>query len=113
VLTSSKSPINSTYTLFLVETNTNNHATTTKPISVEATNITFTAHGQNRYTDEAATQSNINGLFPFRDWGIRTPIGDILGVGSSASERISRLDIFMLIFPPQQLETMLLASNLY
>jgi hypothetical protein len=50
--TSSESPSNTIDTLFPVETNTNNHATTTTPRSVEATNITFTAHGQNWYTDD-------------------------------------------------------------
>jgi Transposase IS4 len=110
--TSTESPSNSTYTLFPIETVANIHATTTTPRSAAATNITHTAHGQNWYTDDVATRTNINGLFPFRAWGIRTPIGDVLGVGSNVGERMSRLDIFMLMFPPQQLETMLFASNL-
>jgi Transposase IS4 len=69
-------------------------------------------NGERWYKDDAATLMDINGSFPFRSWGVKTPIGDLLGSGSNVGERLSRLEVFLLMFPPQQLETILVATNL-
>jgi hypothetical protein len=68
-------------------------------------------NGERWYKDDAATLMDINGLYLYRFWGVRTPIGDLLGSGSNIGERLSRLEVFLLMFPPQQLETILIATN--
>jgi Transposase IS4 len=77
----------------------------------DAGNYITAPHGERWYKDDSATQQDVNGMFPYRAWGVKTPIGDHLGAGSNVCERLSRLDIFLLMFPPTQLETMLLSTN--
>jgi hypothetical protein len=66
-------------------------------------NCVTAPHGERWYKDDIVTQSDINGMFPYRAWGVKTPRGDLLGAGSNVGERLSRLDIFLLMYPPTQL----------
>jgi hypothetical protein len=64
------------------------------------------------YLDVAATRVSINNNVPFRNWGFRTSVGDIIGEESDLSRRFSRLDYFLLSFPPAQLREMVRLTNI-
>jgi Transposase IS4 len=55
--------------------------------------------------------NDINGAFPHREWGVKTPIGDVLRSGCNIDNRFSRLDIFFFMFPPTQLDIMTRCTN--
>ncbi len=65
----------------------------------------------NWYHEPNVTLFDINGPVRYREWGVRTPTGDVLYPGNNSDERYSRMDIFMLMFPPRQLDHMLKATN--
>jgi Transposase IS4 len=68
-------------------------------------------HGFNWYEDDQAMVSDTNGTYNTREWGLKTPIGDILRSESKINKRLSRLDIFHLMFPPSQLDVMVRCTN--
>jgi Transposase IS4 len=68
-------------------------------------------HGYNWYEDEQAIVSDINGTYNTREWGLKTPIGDILRAESNVNKQLSRLDVFYLMFPPSQLDVMVRCTN--
>ncbi len=70
-----------------------------------------TVNDQNWYLEPNVTLLDINGPVRYRDWGVRTPTGDVLYPGNNSDERYSRLDIFLMMFPPRQLDHMLRATN--
>jgi hypothetical protein len=47
-----------------------------------------------------------------RPWGMRDAIGVVHGPGTDPGRRVSRLEYFMMAFPPAQLSTMLRLTNL-
>jgi Transposase IS4 len=49
---------------------------------------------------------------PSRRWHIKTPIGDHLSFGSNITKRMSRQDVFLLMFPPNQLDVMCRETNI-
>jgi Transposase IS4 len=65
----------------------------------------------NWFCDNEATQIEIKGSFHSREWGVKTPEGDILRRGSNSDKRLSRLDIFLLMFPPSELNLLLFCTN--
>lgn len=67
---------------------------------------TVVVHDQRWYKDDAAAKRDVNGPVPSREWGIRTMVGDVLTKGSQNDGRMSRLDFFLLMFPPRQLDLM-------
>jgi hypothetical protein len=64
---------------------------------------TTTAHTTAWYEDLEACQMSMGGNVAFREWSIRTVIGDSLGPGGDVGKSFSRLDYFLLMFPPEQL----------
>jgi hypothetical protein len=54
---------------------------------------------------------DINGSVLYREWGVRTSMNGVLRQGCNAEGHFSRLDIFLYMFPPQQLTLMLNATN--
>ena len=86
--------------------------TTTQTTATDQTTAAATAqpaavcHGQEWYKDDYACINPIGLPVPFREWFIRTKTGDCLGPKSFRPQDISRLDVFLMMFPPKQLELM-------
>ncbi|EEC46907.1 predicted protein [Phaeodactylum tricornutum CCAP 1055/1] len=69
------------------------------------------AHGTKWYEDDEATLNGTNGSVPIKDFGISTPVGEVLGPNSDIGGKYSRLEYFLLMFPPKQLTTMCQLRN--
>ena len=73
---------------------------------------TSTHHGTDWFINQPAMMSPINGPYPTREWGVRTPVtGEILRAGGNIDKRRSRLDIIFLMFPPAQLNIITRETN--
>jgi hypothetical protein len=66
-------------------------------------NPVVTVHGTDWFKNDAATKLPVNGPIMDRDFAIKTPIGDTITRSSDKNSIRSRLDYFMLIFPPAEL----------
>ncbi len=62
--------------------------------------------------NDRGSQEDVGGPVPFREWTLKTPIGDVVTAGSEVSGRLSRLDFFMLMFPPSQLSACCKLTNI-
>ena len=60
-------------------------------------------HGRKWFEDHYGVKQNINGFHPFCQRFLRTTIGSQLTPGYKEGNNISRLDYFLLLFPPNQL----------
>ena len=67
---------------------------------------TVSCHGTDWYDDDERTMGDINGTVPLRMWAARNVIGEDVSLMSDTQRRLSRLDYFLLMFPPQQLVLM-------
>jgi hypothetical protein len=72
---------------------------------------TTIAHQTAWYEDLQACQMSMGGNVAFRDWSIRTVVGHSLGPGSDPGNTFSRLDYFLLMFPPDQLLTIVTLTS--
>jgi hypothetical protein len=73
-----------------------------------------TAHDVAWYADhQGNTKLPIKGDVPPRSWAVRTPVGDMLGPGSDVGAHRSRLDYFLLMFPPLQLNEIVRLTNIH
>jgi hypothetical protein len=66
-------------------------------------NPVVTVHGTDWFKNDAATKLPMNGPMSNRDFAIKTPIGDTITRSSDRNGTRSRLDYFMLMFPPAEL----------
>jgi hypothetical protein len=66
--------------------------------------------GFNWYQDDRAIMSEINRTYNAREWGLKTPIGDVLCT-ECKNKMMSRFDIFYHMFPPSQLDVMVRCTN--
>lgn len=70
------------------------------------------AHGLEWFADhQGSTRLPIMGVVPPRPWGVRSSVGDLSGPGSDLSGRRTRLDYFLLMFPPLQLREIVRLTN--
>ena len=60
-------------------------------------------HGRKWSEDDYGVKKNINGPHPFRFWLLRTTIGSKLTPGCEEGGIFSRLDLFLLLLPPNNL----------
>jgi hypothetical protein len=74
-------------------------------------NVVASPNGTDWYNEPITCLSDINGPFPFREWGQRTSTGDVLRAGDNSDERYSRLEVFMMMFPPKELAMIIYATN--
>jgi hypothetical protein len=73
-----------------------------------------TAHDVAWYADHrGSTKLPIKGDVPPRSWAVRTSVGDMLGPGSDVGAHRSRLDYFLLMFPPLQLNEIVRLTNIH
>ena len=72
---------------------------------------TTEAHGCKWFKDDEATKQDIGGRVPFREWSQKTAVGEEITAGCDVNCRRSRLDFFLLMFPPTQLQEMCRLTN--
>ena len=69
-------------------------------------------HEQEWFVDDPATKLPVNGNYHSRNWAVKTSMGYMLGRGGDHQNSYSRLEYFLMLFPPQQLQLILqLAKN--
>ena len=61
--------------------------------------------------DAAAARKPLNGNYYPRAWNIKTSTGANLSPGCEFGRDMSRLDFFLLLFPPEQLNIILSLTN--
>jgi hypothetical protein len=77
----------------------------------ESENLVATVHQTEWYVNEKKTRLDVNGHVYIRHFYIRTSVGDLIGQDSDNEVRFSRLEYFLLMFPPTQLTTMCWLTN--
>jgi Transposase IS4 len=90
---------------------TTNRVGTRHILSPNRKNVVESPLGFDWHNEPSLCLQEVNGSVHYREWGVRTRLGDILRRGCNADERFSRLDIFYLMFPPQELALMLFSTN--
>ena len=68
-------------------------------------------HDQEWLVDDPATKLPVNGNFHFHNWAIKTRMGYMLGRGGDHQNSYSRLEYFLMLFPPEQLQLILQLTN--
>ena len=66
-----------------------------------------TVHKQEWFVDDPATKLPVNGNYHSRNWAVKTRMGYMLGHGGDHQNSYSRLEYFLMLFPPQQLQLIL------
>ena len=61
--------------------------------------------------DDPATKLPVNGNYHFCNWAIKTRMGYMLGRGGNHQNSYSRLEYFLMLFPPEQLQLILQLTN--
>ena len=86
-------------------------ATTTTQLLLSADRRVTTVHEQDWFTVRNA-QTVMNGPVYNRQWAFRNLLGDPLTPNNTAAfSRMSRLDCFLVMFPPKQLTDMVRLTN--
>jgi Transposase IS4 len=67
-------------------------------------NVVATAHGYDWHDEPAQLHHELGVRHRYRSWSLQTAIGDTIRAGDNCDEKYSRLDIFLMMFPPKQLE---------
>ena len=70
-----------------------------------------TAHDQEWFVDDAAARLPVNGNYHFRNWAVKTRMGYMLGRGGDHQNSYSRIEYFLMLFPPEQLQLILQLTN--
>ena len=70
-----------------------------------------TAHNQEWFVDDAAARLPVNGNYHFCNWAVKTRMGYMLGRGGDHQNSYSRLEYFLMLFPPEQLQLILKLTN--
>ena len=60
-------------------------------------------HGMKWMENDSLAKKDQNGPINTRTWGIQKITGDVIAQGCELGKRMSRLDFFMVIFPPAHL----------
>ena len=70
-----------------------------------------TAHDQEWFVDDAAARLPVNGNYHFRNWAVKTRMGYMLGRGGDHQNSYSRIEYFLMLFLPEQLQLILQLTN--
>ena len=68
-------------------------------------------HDQEWFVDDPATRLPVNGNYHIRHWAIKTRMGYMLRHGGDHQHSYSRLEYFLMLFPPEQLQLILQLTN--
>ena len=68
-------------------------------------------NGQNWFHDDEICKLNINGPTSKREWSIKVPVGNPITKGSNTDKHLSRLDVFLIMFPPKLLVEIVRFTN--
>jgi Transposase IS4 len=83
----------------------------TPPPPTTTAGPTVTVHGVEWFSDQNATFRDINGTFHRRQWFQRNAVGDMLTTGSNLDKSMTRLQTFLLMFPPNYLVEIVNLTN--
>ena len=92
------------------ENNNNIIANNNTPLP-QHTEAAAMVHDQEWYVDDPAMKLPVNGNYHFHNWAIKTRMGYMLGRGGDHQNSYSRLEYFLMLFPPEQLQLVLLLTN--
>ena len=70
-----------------------------------------TVHDQEWFVDDPAMKLPVNGNYHSRNWAVKTRMGYMLGCGGDHQNSYSRLEYFLMLFPPEQLQLILQLTN--
>jgi Transposase IS4 len=70
-----------------------------------------TAHGVDWYKDDFATRNDMISPVVAREWHCKTLVGNVWRDGCDPTRQVSRLDIFLQMFPPVQLSLIVTLTN--
>ena len=73
---------------------------------------TVEVHDTKWYTDDLISSLHINGAIPTRDFGIRTPVGEMLTRNSDRAKKYSRFDYLRFMFPPDEIDLIVRLTNI-
>ena len=73
--------------------------------------VAATVHDQEWFVDDPATKLPVNGNYHSRNWAVKTRMGYMLGQGGDHQNSYSRLEYFLMLFPPEQLQLILQLTN--
>jgi Transposase IS4 len=72
---------------------------------------TVVVHEQAWYDDRNGSMRDINGSYHRRQWFMRNIVGDHLTSGHNVDRMMSRLDVFLLMFPPEAINDIQRLTN--
>ena len=75
------------------------------------TEAAATVHDQEWFVDDPAMKLPVNGNYHFCNWAIKTRMGYMIGQGGDHQNSYSRLEYFLMLFPPEQLQLILQLTN--
>ena len=73
--------------------------------------VAATVHNQEWFVDDPAMKLPVNGNYHFCNWAIKTRMGYMLGQGGDHPNSYSRLEYFLMLFSPEQLQLILQLTN--
>jgi hypothetical protein len=71
----------------------------------------YEAHGQRWYDMPYTVLQPMNGNIPYCPWPMQTVAGDIWRDGTNVNRTISRLDVFLQVFPLKAFQVIYLATQ--
>jgi hypothetical protein len=74
--------------------------------------VVTTAHEREWYKYDAAIGASINGQVPYREWGLHIPTREVWRDGDNSDETITHLEVFLQMFPTQQLNNTFTLMNI-
>jgi hypothetical protein len=72
---------------------------------------TVAVHDTSWYEDDGATRLPINGSFAFRNWQATNAMNVHFREASDTEQKYSRLDFFLMMYPPSQITAMIHLTN--
>ena len=72
---------------------------------------TVVVHDTRWYKDDLVASIDMNGAIPDRDFGIRTPVGEVITRNSDKPNKYSRFDYLLFMFPPEEIKLIVRLTN--
>ena len=92
------------------ENNNNIIANNNTPL-LQCTEAAAMVHDQEWFVDDPTTKLPVNGNYHSGNWAIKTRMGYMLRQGGDHQNSYSRLEYFLMLFPPEQLQLILQLTN--